>query len=71
VDDQLHFITVEDGGAKFIPHSVPFGDLDVEQTKGRATTEGFRFLIRDKPIEQWLEDRTEDRASPPKTKSKR
>jgi hypothetical protein len=60
VDDQLHFITVEEGGTKFVPHTVPFDDLDVERTKDRATAEGFRFLIRDKPIEQWLEDRTQE-----------
>jgi hypothetical protein len=58
VDDQLHFITVEEGGTKFVPHTVPFDNLDVPRTKKRAATEGFRFLIRDKPIQQWLEQRT-------------
>ena len=61
-DEQLHFITVEDDGTKFVPHSVPFDDLDVERTKDGAAAAGFRFLIRDKPIEQWLEDRTRERA---------
>ncbi len=63
VDDQLHFITVEDGGTKFVPHTVPFGDLDIDRTKDRAKAQGFRFVIRDKPIEQWLEERAEDGAS--------
>jgi hypothetical protein len=58
-DDQLHFITVEEGGTKFVPHTVRFESLDVEQTKDRATAQGFRFLIRDKPIDQWLEERTQ------------
>lgn len=71
VDDQLHFITVEEGGTKFIPHTVPFDDLDVERTKDRATAEGFRFLIRDKPIEQWLEDRTQKREARRETDKKR
>lgn len=71
VDDELHFITVEEGGTKFVPHTVPFGDLDLDQTKDRAKAEGFRFVIRDKPIEQWLEDRTADGDSSGKTKSKR
>jgi hypothetical protein len=62
-DDQLRFITVEEGGSKFVPHSVPLANLDVDQTKARAAKEGFRFLIRDKPIEQWLEDRTEERSA--------
>src|SRR5438045_2204872 len=32
-DDQLHFITVEEGGTKSVPHSVPFDSLDLEGTK--------------------------------------
>lgn len=70
-DDQLHFITVENGGTKYVPHTAPFGDLDVDQTKDRAKAEGFRFLIRDKPIEQWLEDRAQEPAPRSKTKGKR
>ena len=55
VDDQLHFITVEEGGTKSVPHSVPFEDLDVQRTTDRDAAQGFRFVIRDEPIEQWLE----------------
>jgi hypothetical protein len=54
VNDQLHFVTVEEGGTKSVPHSVPFTDLDVQRTTDRNTAQGFRFVIRDKPIEQWL-----------------
>ncbi|HEY2799073.1 MAG TPA: hypothetical protein VGI85_00635 [Chthoniobacterales bacterium] len=71
VDDQLHFITVEEGGTKFVPHTVPFDNLDVDQTKDRAKAAGFRFLIRDKPIEQWLEDRTQEREARRETDKKR
>ena len=71
VDDQLHFVTVEEGGAKFGPHSVPFENLDVDRTKDRATAEGFRFLIRDKPIDEWLEDRAQERGSRTKTADKK
>ncbi len=71
VDDQLHFITVENGGTKSVPHTVPFSDLDLEKTKDRAKAEGFRFLIRDKPIEQWLEDRTQEHKARPETDKKR
>jgi hypothetical protein len=67
VDDQLHFITVEEGGTKFVPHTVPFDDLDVERTKDGAKAGGFRFLIRDKPIEQWLEQRSQKHAPRLKT----
>jgi hypothetical protein len=55
VDDQLHFITIEEGGTKSVPHAVPFGDLDVQRTTDSDAAEGFRFLVRDEPIEQWLQ----------------
>ena len=51
---------MEDGGAKLVPHAAAFDDLDLDRTKDRAKAEGFRFVIRDKPIEQWLEDRTQE-----------
>jgi hypothetical protein len=70
VDDQLHFITVEDGGTKFVPHTVPFDDLDLDRTKDRAKAEGFRFVVRDKPIEEWLEDRTQEREAQGETDDK-
>src|SRR5205814_10377721 len=59
VDDQLHFITLEEGGTKSVPHSVPFDTLDVQRTKEAAAAQGFRFVIRDKPLQQWLEHRAQ------------
>jgi hypothetical protein len=55
VKDELHFITIEEGGTKSVPHTVPFGDLDVQRTTDADAAQGFRFVIRDEPIEQWLE----------------
>ena len=55
VDDQLHFITIEEGGTKSVPHTVPFADLDVQRTTDADAAQGFRFLVRDEPIEQWLQ----------------
>ena len=55
VDDQLHFITIEEGGTKSVPHTVPFANLDVQRTTDADTAQGFRFLVRDEPIEQWLQ----------------
>jgi hypothetical protein len=70
VDDQLHFITVEEGGTKSVPHTVPFGDLDVERTTTAATAKGFRFVVRDEPIEQWLQHHAKQRPSVPKHRSR-
>jgi hypothetical protein len=55
VNDQLRFITIEEGGTKSVPHTVPFEDLDVQRTTDADAAEGFRFVLRDEPIEQWLE----------------
>jgi len=55
VNDQLRFITIEEGGTKSVPHTVPFGELDIQQTTDANTAQGFRFVLRDEPIEQWLE----------------
>ena len=54
VDDKLHFITIEEGGTKSVPHTVPFENLDVPRTTDADAARGFRFVVRDKPIEQWL-----------------
>ena len=59
VNDQLHFITIEEGGTKSVPHTVPFGDLDVQRTTDANTAQGFRFVLRDEPIEQWLQHRAQ------------
>ena len=61
IDEQLHFITAEEGGTKFVPHIVPFGDLDVQRTIDTDKARGFRFLVRDQPIEQWLEHHSQYR----------
>ena len=55
VDDQLHFITMEEGGTKSVRHTVPFEDLDVQRTTDADAAGGFRFVVRDEPIEQWLQ----------------
>ncbi len=63
--DQLHFNTLEEGGTKSVPHTVPFDSLDQQRTKDGAVAQGFKFLIRDEPIDQWLAHHGPDR---PKTK---
>ena len=63
VDDQLHFITIEEGGTKSVQHSVPFADLDVQRTTDTDAAQGFRFLLRDEPIEQWLQHNGQHTAS--------
>ncbi len=70
VDNQLHFITVEEGGTKSVPHTVPFGDLDVQRTTAAAVAQGFRFVVRDEPIEQWLQHHAQHKPAAPKHRRK-
>jgi hypothetical protein len=71
VDDQLHFITSEEGGTRSVPHTVPFADLDVQATTDALAAQGFKFRVRDEPIEQWLQHHARDVArSPSKRRSR-
>jgi hypothetical protein len=60
-DSQLHFITSEEGGTKSVPHIVPFGDLDVQRTTDADKAGGFRFVVRNEPVEEWLDHHSQHR----------
>jgi hypothetical protein len=62
-DDQLHFITSEEGGTKSVPRMVPFADLDLQRTTDVNTAQGFKFRMRDEPIEQWLQHHRQEKPS--------
>jgi hypothetical protein len=55
-DDQLHFTTIEEGATKSVEHTVPFSSLDVQRTTDADSARGFRFVLRDEPLEPWLRD---------------
>lgn len=56
VTGQVHFIAVEDGGAKSVEHVIGFDELDVQKTIDVNTRRGFRVVRRDEPLEQYLRD---------------
>lgn len=56
VNDQLHFRTVEEGGTKSVEQVVDFDQLDLQKTIDINTQHGFRFVLRNEPLEQYLED---------------
>jgi hypothetical protein len=68
--DELHFITSEEGGTKSVPRTVPFGDLDLQRTTDTNTTQGFKFRMRDEPIEQWLQHHPPEKTSKTKASKK-
>lgn len=56
VNDQLHFTTVEEGGTKSVEHVIDFDQLDLQKTIDENSAHGFRFVLRNEPIEQYLQD---------------
>ena len=56
VNGQVHFIAVEEGGAKIVEHVIGFDELDVQKTIDVNTRRGFRVVMRDEPLEQYLRD---------------
>lgn len=55
VDNQLHFKVVETG-ARPVEQVIPFEELDLQKTIDANTQRGFRFLLRNEPLEQYLRD---------------
>lgn len=56
VDDQLHFAMIEEYGTKPAEHVIPFDALDLQMTIDANTRRGFRFVLRNEPLEQYLRD---------------
>jgi hypothetical protein len=55
VNDQLHCTTVEGNGTK-AEHVIDFDQLDLQKTIDVNTARGFRFVLRNEPLEQYLQD---------------
>jgi hypothetical protein len=56
VNGDLHFKTVEEGGTKVAEHEIDFGQLDLQTTIDVNTQRGFRFVLRNEPLEQYMKD---------------
>ena len=63
VNSQVHFITFEEGGAKSTEKVMAVDELDLEKTIDVNTRRGFRVVMRDEPLEQYLRDHPD--ANPP------
>ena len=61
-DEQLHYTMLEQG--KAVEHVVPFEQLDLQTTVSVASQRGFRFVLRNEPVEQYLQHHP-DAAPPP------
>jgi hypothetical protein len=71
VDGQIHFTIVEESGTKSVELVIGFDELDLQKTIDVATQRGFRFVLRNEPAEQYLQDHPDlppPVAPPPKNK---
>jgi hypothetical protein len=59
VDDQLHFTMIEGDGTTAMEHVIAFDALDLQTTVDANTRRGFRFMLRNEPVEQYLRDHPE------------
>jgi hypothetical protein len=70
VDGQMHFMTVDEGGTKAAEHARDFDTLDLQTTINVNTERGFKFTLRNQPLEQYLRDHRDanpqDNPNPPK-----
>jgi hypothetical protein len=55
VNDELHF-TLDGEDPQSPEHVIPFSQLDLQRTSNVNTRLGFRFVLRDEPLEQYLRD---------------
>jgi len=53
---ELHFKAVEEHGARVVEHQIDFGLLDLQKSIDVNTARGFRFVLRNEPLEQYLRD---------------
>lgn len=63
VDDQLHFTMLEGDATKPAEQVIAFDQLDLQKTVNADTQRGFRFVLRNEPVDQYLRDHPD--ADPP------
>ena len=56
LNGELHYKTVEEHGTKVVEHTMDIDDLDLQKTIDVDTERGFRFVLRNEPLEQYFID---------------
>lgn len=56
VNGELHFKMLADHGTKVVEQTIDFSRLDLQRTIDVNTDRGFRFVLRNEPLEQYLID---------------
>jgi hypothetical protein len=56
VNNQIHFTMLDESGTKSLEQVIGFEELDVQKTIDVNTRRGFRVVMRNEPMEQYLRD---------------
>jgi hypothetical protein len=56
VNDQIHFTMLDESGTKSVEQVIASDDLDVKRTIDVNSRRGFRVVMRNEPLEQYLRD---------------
>jgi hypothetical protein len=64
VDDELHFTMFDETAAKSVERVIGFDELDLQRTTDVNTRQGFRFVLRNEPLQRYME-RHRDSAQQP------
>jgi len=56
VNGQIHFTMLEEGGTQPVERVIDFDELDLQTTIDVAARRGFRFVLRNAPLDQYLQD---------------
>ncbi|MGB6668829.1 MAG: hypothetical protein WBE73_10835 [Candidatus Acidiferrum sp.] len=56
LDGQIHFTMLDESGTKSVEQVIGFEELDLQKTIGGNSRRGFRVVMRNEPIEQYLRD---------------
>jgi hypothetical protein len=64
VDNQLHFTTLDESSIASAEQTIDFSRLDLQKTADVARQRGFQFVLRNEPIQKYLEDHPDLRAAP-------
>jgi hypothetical protein len=64
VDNQLHFTMLDETSVTSAEHTIDFSRLDLQKTTDVARQRGFQFVLRNEPIQKYLEDHPELHAIP-------
>jgi hypothetical protein len=65
VNDELHFTTLDATGRARTENVVAFSELDLQKTVDVNTAHGFRFVLRNEPVGEYLEQQQNNGSAAP------